>query len=411
MGKLAESSKFCYMERAETVLPTPPGPNHEADKRDMADKPNTIILSYRYRLLPTKGQHRRLREALEHSRQLYNAALQERIDCYRKTGKGLTFFKQCRGLTQLRETKEFTRFPLVMQRFTLQQVDRAYKHFFKFGGFPRFKGRDWYKTIGWNQCDGWRLRNDLFIAKGIGAIKILFSRNLPSYPSGCRIKREGRHWYISFTCEVECTAANDNPAIGIDMGISSLAAMSNGDLIGNARPYLRAQKTLRVKARALARCKRGSKRRRKVKEALANTHRAVRQARDTYLHQVSADIVSRFGLIAIEALNVKGLAKSTLAKHVNDASWGKFISFLRYKAERAGSRLIEVDPRHTSQTCPECGTVKPKDLSERVHKCDCGCVLDRDVAAAKVVLHRAVHGSGVANVGGFAGRSPRKAVA
>ncbi len=377
----------------------------------MADKPKTMILNYRYRLIPTKGQHRRLREALEHSRQLYNAALQERIDCYRKTRGSRSFFSQCLGLTELRKSAEFSRFPTIMQRYALQQVDHAYKSFFARGGFPRFKGREWYKTIGWNQSDGWKLRDGLFIAKGIGAIRILLSRNLPSEPRGCRIKREGRHWYISFACEVECAAANDNPAVGIDMGISSLAALSNGDLIGNARPYLRAQKALRVKARALARCKRGSKRRRKVKEALANTHRAIRQARDTYLHQVSADIVSRFGLIAIEALNVKGLAKSALAMHVNDASWGKFTSFLRYKAERAGSRLIEVDPRYTSQTCPECGTVKPKGLSERVHQCDCGCVLDRDVAAAKVVLHRAVHGSGVANVGGYVERSPEKAVA
>jgi len=101
-----------------------------------------------------------------------------------------------------------------------------------------------------------------------------------------------------------------------------------------------------------------------------------------------------------------------VARDVNDASWGKLISMLRYKVERAGSKLIEVDPRHTSQTCPECGSVKAKTLSERVHRCPCGSVMDRDVAAAKVILLRAAeHGREPDNVGGYAVRSARKAAA
>jgi len=116
-------------------------------------------------------------------------------------------------------------------------------------------------------------------------------------------------------------------------------------------------------------------------------------------------------LIAIEALNVKGLAASMLSKSVNDAAWGKLIHMLRYKAAIAGSELIEVDPNHTSQTCPECGSIKAKDLSERVHNCPCGCVLDRDVAAAKVVLQRAICGPREAKVGEHVKPSRRKAVA
>lgn len=160
-----------------------------------------------------------------------------------------------------------------------------------------------------------------------------------------------------------------------------------------------------------ARCRKGSNRRRKIRARLAVAHDAVRRQRETHLHQVSAGLVRRFGQIAIEKLNVKGLAKSILARDVNDASWGRLISMLRYKAERAGSVLIEVDPRGTSQTCPDCGQIKAKELSERVHKCDCGCVMDRDVAAAKIIEMRAVRGPLDANVGGYVMRSPRKAVA
>jgi putative transposase len=79
----------------------------------------------------------------------------------------------------------------------------------------------------------------------------------------------------------------------------------------------------------------------------------------------------------------------TKYKEVHDVSWGRLIGMLRYKAVRAGGIVIEVDPYGTSQTCPDCGVIKKKELSERVHRCLCGCVLDRDVAAAKVILHRA----------------------
>ena len=100
-------------------------------------------------------------------------------------------------------------------------------------------------------------------------------------------------------------------------------------------------------------------------------------------------LVNRFGRIGAEDLNIKGLARGMLAKHVNDASWATLIAMLTYKAERAGCQLIKVDPRGTSQECPECGQVAVKTLAERVHRCDCGCVLDRDVASAMVVHFRA----------------------
>jgi putative transposase len=78
-----------------------------------------------------------------------------------------------------------------------------------------------------------------------------------------------------------------------------------------------------------------------------------------------------------------------LAKSVHNAAWAQLVQHVRYKAESAGVEVRLVDPRRTSQTCPECGTITPKTLAQREHRCDCGCVLDRDVAAARVVLHLA----------------------
>ena len=129
--------------------------------------------------------------------------------------------------------------------------------------------------------------------------------------------------------------------------------------------------------------------------------------RETHLHQVSADLTRRFDLIAVEKLNTKGMARSRFAKSIHDASWTKLRQMLAYKAEGAGGRLIEVDPRNTTQACSGCGVIVPKGLSDRVHSCpDCGLVLDRDHNAALNILHSGVVARGALNVGQWAERAP-----
>jgi putative transposase len=111
--------------------------------------------------------------------------------------------------------------------------------------------------------------------------------------------------------------------------------------------------------------------------------------------------VREYDVIVVERLKVKGLARSMLAKDVHDVSWAKFISMLRYKAECAGTRLIEVDPYDTSQDCSGCGVKVPKKLDDRCHDCPrCGLSIDRDLNAARNILHRAGVGPGLRNVAG-----------
>lgn len=140
---------------------------------------------------------------------------------------------------------------------------------------------------------------------------------------------------------------------------------------------------------AVARCKRGSATRAKRKAALARFHAYIANRRRDQLHNLSRSLVDRFGRIAIEDLNIKGLARGMLAKHVNDASWAQLTAMLEYKAASAGVDFVRVDPRGTSQECPKSGIVAAKTLAERMHRCECGCVMDRDVAAAMVVHFRA----------------------
>lgn len=369
-----------------------------------------MILSYRYKLKPTSLQHQALRDALDWSRQLYNAALQERIDCYRKTGKGRTLYDQFRALTEMRS--DGSRYSLSMERAPLKAVDIAYRAFLKRGGFPRFKGKSWFKVIGWQEAKGWSIKGNRFIAKGIGAIRIHIHREMTGVMKSCRIKREGRHWYLSVACEVPCAEPVEGTATGIDMGLSSLAILSDGTRIENMRHGRNASATMRRAQRALARCKRGSKRRQKVRERLARLHLKIQRQRSTYLHQVSAKLARTNSLIAVEALQVKNMARSAkgtaetpgknvaakagLNRSISDASWGRLKVLLHYKAELNGGRVIEVDPKYTSQICSGCGVTVPKALHVRWHECsDCGLSIDRDHNAARNVLHRVVMGPGI----------------
>lgn len=217
------------------------------------------------------------------------------------------------------------------------------------------------------------------------------------------VTRQNDKRFVVFHVEVAEAERREGETVGIDLGLSSLVALSTGETVARPNWTRRAAKGLRKRQRALARCKRGSRRRVKARTRLAAYSTRTARKRSDFLHKVSASIASRFASIAIEDLNVKGLARGMLAKDVNDAAWTQLASMLRYKAARAGGMLIEVDPRGTSQTCPDCGTNKPKTLAERRHRCTCGCDLDRDVAAAQIVHLRAFNirpGHGLRNSSG-----------
>ena len=190
-------------------------------------------------------------------------------------------------------------------------------------------------------------------------------------------------------------------AVGVDLGISTFAALSDGGFIPSLRAARKAERRVRIAQRALSRKKRGSRGRRRARARAARCHAQTARRRREHLHQASARLVRDYDAVAVEKLNVKGLARSALAKDVHDASWGKFISLLRYKAEKAGVRLIEVDCRDTTQDCSRCGTKVPKGLAVRQHDCpSCGLSIDRDLNAARNILNRAGVGPGLRNVAG-----------
>ena len=166
---------------------------------------------------------------------------------------------------------------------------------------------------------------------------------------------------------------------------------SDGSSIPNPRFARKAERKIAEYNRRLARCRKGSNRRKKVKLQLAKAHLAVKNARRTFLHQWSMALVDKYDLICHEDLEVANMAKSNMAKSIYDAGWSTLFQFIAYKAEGAGKHVRVVDPKFTSQECPGCGVRKRKSLADRIHVCEsCGLEMDRDHAAAQVILSRGV---------------------
>jgi putative transposase len=210
------------------------------------------------------------------------------------------------------------------------------------------------------------------------------------------VSRKAGKWFVCFQIELPDAEQIERPftPVGIDMGLTSLVALSTGETVPTPQHTKNAAKALRRAQRAVARKRRGSKRGRKAKLRVARLSAHVANQRRDFSHKLAFMLVLHFSHIAFEDLNIKGLAAGMLAKSVHNAAWNQLLQHVQYKAASAGAVVALVDPRGTSQTCPECGTIKRKTLAEREHRCECGCTLDRDVAAARVVLMRAKFGSG-----------------
>lgn len=372
-----------------------------------------MILTYRYQIRTTPKQRAELQVILDQQRWLYNEALGWRQFAYEVYGVSVSYMDQCRWLTYLRSKDErLSSLPANAQRATLKRLDTAFNGFFsrvrqgEKPGYPRFRGKDRFDSFGFAEFVGIRLIGKQLRFKGIsGGLKINLHRPLPDYEKilSCSFKRKANgKWEIALVLRVPTPKKKPiKTVVGIDVGLTILATLSTGEEIQNVRPTIQAEKELRIAQRALSRCVRGSNGRKKAKVRVQRVHEVVQNTRNTYLHQVSADLVRRFDLIAVEDLNIKGLAQSRLAKSVHDAAWGQLRFMLAYKVECTGGQLVAVDARYTSQDCSRCGERVPKLLSERVHSCPiCGLVLGRDHNAALNILHRAVVRPELLNVAG-----------
>jgi putative transposase len=365
--------------------------------------------TFKYRIYPTKPQALFLNGELRDAASLYNAALEERIGAWKICRKSINYYDQANQLKAMRADGCLTLANFSCCQDVLRRVDKTFKAFFarcKRGdtpGFPRFRSFRRYDSITFpSYGDGCRLLPDGKLrVQGAGHIKVKLHRPVEGEIKTVTLKREAGRWFVCFSVECEAKPLPRSAAqVGIDVGLNSFAVLSNGTEIENPRYYRNAEARLRRCQRKVARrTNKKSNRHRKAVRLLQRAHAHVGNQRADFSHKESREIVNRYGLIAVEDLNVKGLAAGMLAKSVHDAGWSMFLSFLTYKAEDAGRELVRVDPRGTSQTCL-CGARVPKTLADRWHACPvCGLSAGRDHVSAQVILSRAgTRPSGV-NVG------------
>ncbi|HEX5006491.1 MAG TPA: transposase [Hyphomonadaceae bacterium] len=377
-----------------------------------------MILSYRFRLFTTSAQEDALPAMLGAFCDLYNAGLQQRIEAYRRRGVSLRYGNQAAELKAVRAADErLAGYSFSAEQQVLRRLDKTFSAFFgriRRGakpGFPRFRSKRRFDSAEFRVGDGLTLRKSGRIGiVGIpGEIKVRWHRPLsPDAKLGAAvISRSCGKWFVCFQIELPNAEAVPRKVapVGIDMGLTSLVALSTGETVATPQFTRIAAKALRRAQRAVARKRRHSKRRRKAKLRVARLAvRTANQRRD-FSHKLARSLVDRFSHIAMEDLNIEGLAAGMLAKSVHNAAWNQLVQHVTYKAANAGGVVVLVDPRGTSQTCPDCGTIRRKTLAERMHRCECGCVLDRDVAAARIVLLQADF------PGGTPGQAPSQRIA
>ena len=353
-----------------------------------------MIKTYKYRLYPSTRQVAALVIHLSEACRLYNAALQERRDAYRTSGKSINFYDQDAQLKGIRSDGDLGIANFSCARDVLQRVDRAFNAFFRrvkacqTPGYPRFKSFRRYDSISFKS--GCRpLPNNKLRVQGIGEIRVKLHRPVDGTIKTVTIKREADRWFVCFTTEFEAhPLPASSEAIALDLGASPIfATLSDATTVANPRCYRAAEKRLRIAQRKVSRRKKGSNRRRKAVMLLQRVHAHIRNQRADFHHKVSRSLVNRFGLIAIEDVKpAPGLTSGFTAKPIYDAGWGLFIDKLTYKAESARRVLVKVDPAGTSQTCL-CGAAVPKTVAKRRHECSaCGLRAPRDQVSAQLIL-------------------------
>ncbi|MGO1050162.1 RNA-guided endonuclease InsQ/TnpB family protein [Crossiella sp. CA198] len=362
-------------------------------------------LRYNYRVKPTPGQQIALARAFGCARVVFNDALRARQEAREA---GLPYLSDGelskQVITQAKGTLErvwLSEVSAVVLQQALADLNVAYRNFFaslsgKRKGRkvapPRFRSRKdnrqairFTKNARFKVLDNGRLR-----LPKIGDLPVRWSRRLPADPSSVTvIKDAAGRYFASFVVQVtEDPLPSSDSAVGIDLGLTHFAVLSDGTKVAAPRFLRQAARRLGKLQKALSRKTKGSNRRRKAVVALARAHARVADTRRDFHHKLSTTIIRDNQAVYVEDLCVAGLGRPRLAKSVHDAGWASFTSMLEYKAARYGRTFARVDRFFPStRMCSGCGRISDKmDLSIRSWDCLCGSRHDRDINAAKNVL-------------------------
>jgi putative transposase len=354
----------------------------------------SMMRTWKYRLYPSKAQRRELDRYLLECKNLWNKLLEFAKKHYAETGRFPTT-SQLHILTK--GSPIFSQVAQNVDERLLKSLKGivSRKKAGRKAGFPRFKSIDRIKSFTYPQF-GFKLEEKLRLS-GIGSIAIRKHRDIIGNIKTLTIKKSpSGKWYALFTSEMGPgdPKKNQGPKAGLDLGIEHFAHLSDDTLIENPRHLRKAEEALKVRHKSLSKTQKGSGNRRKARLRLGYAFERLTDARRDFLHKLSRKLVDSYSLLALENLNVAGMARGFLAKHVLDCSWAEFLSMLHYKAEEAGCEVVLVDAAHTTQECSSCGQIHKKTLAERWHVCPCGTSMHRDLNAAINILARATSGTG-----------------
>ncbi len=366
-----------------------------------------------FRLYPNRQQEERLHYWRKLHKLLYNACVYQRTTDYRRFGKSVTYYDQQNVLPAFKEEwPEYKELGSQALQATVKRVDFAFQRFFNgLGKYPKFKSSRDYRGWTYPATSGWKAHttgdNGYLELSNLGSIQMRGKARTWGTPTTCTVIWKGGKWFASITVNCQPVRETDTGAVGLDFGTYHAVAMSDGTILDNPRFLARTAEKVKKAGRKKRRKRapnrkkgiKASKRWRKGQKKESKLLSKVARQRQDWQHKVAADIVSRNSFVATEKLNIKGMTrkaakgkrkrqKTGLNRNLLDVGAGNLTSLVRYKLDEAGGIFVDVPLKIApSQTCPMCGSKRKKELSERVHRCECGCgPIDRDVAAAMVMV-------------------------
>jgi len=358
-------------------------------------------MAYRCRAYPAEAQQKVLNRTFGCARVVWNRTLAARQARWQAERKGTSYAETDRALTAMKRDPDLE-FLNHVSAVPLQQALRhqqaAFTAFFqKRAGYPRFKSRRGRQSATYTRA-AFRLRGGaLWLAKTAAPLRYVWT--WPEVdparldPTSVTVARDpaGR-WFVTFQVDApvpEPLAATDH-SVGVDVGLSSFAALSTGKKIAHPQDWERHERRLKRWQRRLARCQEGSRNRARRAVKVARAHARIADARRDFLHKTSTRLIRENDLIAVEDLNVSGMVRNRrLARAISCTGWGEFRRQLAYKCGRYGRDLVVISRWYpSSKTCSACGYLLAElSLDTRHWTCpSCGTRHDRDINAAKNIL-------------------------